>query len=83
MRRSPVASSGRYACFCSSVPCMAIIRQASEWLPRMPAMPIQPRAISSKTSANETGSRSRPPYSSGTVMPNRPISFMPSTISVG
>ena len=46
-------------------------------------MPIQPRAISSKTSAKETGSRSRPPYSSGMVMPNRPMSAMPLTISVG
>jgi len=68
---------------CSSVPWRAIIAQASEWLPRMPAMPIQPREISSKTRANETASSGLPPNSSGTVMPNRPSSFMPSTISVG
>ena len=71
------------ACFCSSVPCIAIIRQASEWLPRIPATPIQPRASSSKTRANDTGSRSRPPYSSGTVIPKRPIAAIPATISVG
>ena len=46
-------------------------------------MPIQPLAISSKTSANDTMSMPRPPYSSGTVMPNRPSSFIVSTISVG
>ena len=46
-------------------------------------MPIQPLASSSKTSANDTMSMSRPPYSSGTVMPKSPSSFIPSTISVG
>lgn len=45
--------------------------------------PIQPRAISSKTSANETMSAAMPPYSSGTDSPNSPIRFILSTISVG
>lgn len=46
-------------------------------------MPIQPREISSKTRANDTMSAASPPYSAGTVRPNRPISRMRATISVG
>ncbi len=68
---------------CSCVPCLAIIQHDNECDPRMPAIPIQPLAISSKTSAKDTMSMPRPPYSSGTVMPNRPSSFIVSTISVG
>ncbi len=83
MRSSPVARRGRNSCFCSGVPCLAIIHDDSEWLPRMPAMPIQPLAISSKTIANDTMSMPRPPYSSGIVIPKRPSPFMVSTISVG
>ena len=59
------------------------MKHDSEWLPRMPAIPIQPREISSNTSAMETKSAPIPPYSSGTVIPNSPICFMESTISVG
>lgn len=46
-------------------------------------MPIQPREISSKTRAKDTMSAARPPYSAGTVRPNRPNSRMRVTISVG
>ena len=83
VRRSPVASAGRYACFCSGVPNLAIIQQDSEWLPMMPATPIQPREISSKVTARETMSAPRPPYSSGTSSPNRPSSRMVATSSSG
>jgi hypothetical protein len=65
------------------VPWRAIIQQASEWEPIVPATPIQPRAISSKTRAKETMSAPSPPYSSGTLRPNSPICFIFSTISVG
>ena len=82
-RRFPVANSGRYFFFCSSVPYLLIIQHESEWLPRIPAIAIHPRANSSKTSEKETISSPRPPNSSGMVIPKRPISFICSTISVG
>src|SRR5262249_11496796 len=59
------------------------IQQDSEWLPMMPATPIQPREISSKVTARETMSAPRPPYSSGTSSPNRPSSRMVATSSSG
>jgi hypothetical protein len=62
---------------------LAIIQQESEWLPMMPATPIQPREISSKVTASETMSAPRPPYSSGTSSPNNPSSRMVATISSG
>ena len=83
VRRSPLASAGRCACFCSSVPNLAIIQQDIEWLPRMPATPIQPREISSKATASDTMSAAIPPYSSGTVSPNRPSWRMVATSSSG
>ncbi len=49
----------------------------------IPAMPIQPREISSNTTASETMSAAMPPYSSGTSRPNRPIWRMVATISSG
>ncbi len=83
VRRCPLASSGRYAFFCSSVPNRPIIQQDSEWLPIMPATPIQPREISSNTTASETMSAAIPPYSSGTSSPKSPIWAIVATISSG
>ncbi len=44
---------------------------------------IQPRAICSTTSAYVSSDSPSPPNSSGMVSPNRPISFIPSTMSCG
>jgi hypothetical protein len=46
-------------------------------------MPIHPREISSKAMARLTRSAPMPPWASGMVSPNRPMSAMPATISVG
>src|SRR5215217_637848 len=54
-----------------------------KWVLMMPLTLIQPRAISSTTSAYVSSDSPRPPYSSGIISPKRPISFMPSTISAG
>jgi hypothetical protein len=83
VRRAPVARSGSHRCFCSSVPCRAIIQQARECDPMIPATPIHAREISSNTIDSETRSNACPPYSSGIVIPNRPSAFIDSTISVG
>src|SRR3954447_21598272 len=54
-----------------------------KWVLMIPDTLIQPRAICSTTSAYVSSDSPRPPYSSGIVSPNRPSSFIPSTISVG
>ena len=59
------------------------ISVASECEPRIPATPIQAFEISSKTTEYETASMAMPPYSSGTSMPNSPITSISSTISSG
>jgi hypothetical protein len=83
VRRCPLARAGRCALFCSCVPNLAIIQHESEWLPMIPATPIQPREISSNTTASETMSAAIPPYSSGTSRPNSPICRIVATISSG
>jgi hypothetical protein len=83
VRTSPVAIGGSQRRFCSSVPTRAIIREESECEPMIPAIPIQALLISSNTIDMLTVSRPSPPYSSGTVIPKRPISFILSTIGVG
>ena len=50
-RTSPVAIRGRYFCFCSSVPCCSSMYATMKWVLMMPETLIQPRAISSTTSA--------------------------------
>ncbi len=65
------------------MPNLAIIQHDSEWLPMIPATPIQPREISSNTTASETMSAAMPPYSSGTSRPNSPICRIVATISSG
>src|SRR6478752_7420940 len=54
-----------------------------KWVLMMPLTLIQPRAISSTTRAQVSSDSPRPPYSSGIIRPKIPISFMPSTMSVG
>src|SRR5438132_2554520 len=54
-----------------------------KWVFRIPESDIQPRDSSTPASAYVTRSRPAPPCSSGTVSPNKPSSFMPSTIFVG
>jgi hypothetical protein len=44
---------------------------------------IHPRATCSTTRAYVSSDSPSPPYSSGIMSPNRPISFMPSTIASG
>ncbi len=44
---------------------------------------IQPRAISSTTSAYVSSDSPSPPYSSGIMIPKMPRSLRPSTMSVG
>ena len=53
------------------------------WVPITPLTLIQPRLSSSNMIARVAWSRPRPPYSSGIVMPKRPISRIVSTSSAG
>ena len=48
-----------------------------------PEMDIQPRAISSTTSAYVNSDSPSPPYCSSMVSPNSPKCFMPSTMASG
>ena len=82
-RTSPVAIRGSSDCFCSSVPCCLSRYATMKWVLMMPLTLIQPRAISSTTSAYVSRDSPSPPYSSGIIRPKSPISFMPSTISEG
>jgi hypothetical protein len=82
-RNSPVASCGSSVSRCSSVPCWVTRWVTMKCVLITPETLIQPRAISSTTSAYVSSDSPRPPYSSGIVRPNSPISFMPATISVG
>ena len=50
-RISPVAIFGSSRCFCSSVPCWAIMYATMKWVLITPEIDIQPRAICSTTSA--------------------------------
>ena len=50
-RTSPVAIRGRKCFFCSSVPCREIMCATMKWVLITPDTLIQPRAISSTTSA--------------------------------
>ena len=50
-RTSPVAIRGSSRCFCSSVPCCISMYATMKWVLMMPETLIQPRAISSTTSA--------------------------------
>ena len=54
-----------------------------KWVLMIPLTLIQPRAISSTHSAYVSSDSPSPPYSSGIISPKTPISFKPSTISVG
>ena len=79
----PVARSGSHRCFCSSVPYFDIANASIEWVPIGPVMDIHPFDSSSNTIENVSTSSPMPPYCSGTTIPNRPISAIWSTSSVG
>src|SRR5881392_502027 len=76
---SPRACGTSQRCFCSSD---AYLSSDSEFRPTWTEMSVlnaaSPRSISSQASASATKSRPAPPYSSGTTMPSRPSSAMPS-----
>src|ERR687888_453328 len=76
---SPRAWGTSQRCFCSSV---AYLSSASEFRPTCTETRVRnaasPRSISSHASASQTKSSPAPPYSSGTTMPSRPSSAMPS-----
>ena len=82
-RTSPVAIFGSNRCFCSLVPCWAIMYATMKCVLITPEIDIQPRAICSTTSAYVSSDSPSPPYSSEIVRPNSPISFIPSTIASG
>jgi hypothetical protein len=50
-RNSPAAMRGSSRCFCSSVPCCAIMYATMKCVLITPEIDIQPRAICSTTSA--------------------------------
>ena len=81
---SPVANLGRYLAFCSGVP--------SNKMPCEPIPTVVPNRerkhgevwpMASMTMTSSSIVRARPPNSSGTVRPNKPIFFMSSTMSCG
>ena len=80
---SPLAMRGSRRSFCSTVPWSAMIDAARWWVPITPLTLIQPLLNSSNMTARVAWSRPRPPYSSGIVMPNRPISRIVATSSAG
>ena len=82
-RSSPAAISGSRRSFCASVPWCMSMYATMKCVLITPDTLIQPRATCSTTRAYVSSDSPRPPYSSGIMSPNRPISFMPSTIASG
>ena len=81
---SPVAIAGSHRCFCSSVPHRAIDPatrpRCTDMIERTLA---SPRLSSSMKRQYVSGSAPPPPYSSGMVMPTKPVCFRPSSASCG
>jgi hypothetical protein len=78
-RRSPRAIGGSGSSRCSSVPKVLIMKEAMKCVLRTPDSEIHPRDSSLMMSVYVVRSRSRPPYSSGMVVPNSPISRIVAT----
>ncbi len=81
---SPVASFGRYFCFCASFPNVRMCAVPSPLCDAsVSASEPSARAISSTTIAYASVSSPAPPYSSGMRMPRRPSAPSFGTISFG
>jgi hypothetical protein len=81
--RSPAAIRGRSRVRCSGVPCRISRYATMKWVLMTPDTLIQPREICSTTSAYVSSDSPSPPYSSGIISPNSPISAMVATICSG
>ncbi len=82
-RITPVASLGRKRSRCSSVPCRRIIVAAMNEPFTIPDSVTHPRESSITISAYVSSPSPSPPYSSGIVVPKRPISRIVTTIDSG
>jgi len=81
---SPVASLGRYFCFCSGVPKrMMPFKPIDWWAPSMTPSEASMPPISCMVRAKQVVDRPTLPYSAGMFRPKSPRSFRPRMTSSG